>query len=224
VSLPWAAVLFDLDGTLADTVELILHCFRHTMRTHLGVVPDDSAWLAGLGIPLREQLRGFARSDEEFAEMLDTYVEYQKSVHDDMVSPFPDAAKVMSALRAEGVSVGVVTSKRCEVARRTLARCGLEGAYGVLVGVDDVARPKPDPEPVQLALGRLGLRGNARDTLFVGDSPYDIRAGRAAGTYTGAALWGPFSREVLDGEGPDFLLESLMDVLALRPSGPPRGR
>lgn len=224
MSLPWAAVLFDLDGTLADTVELILHCFRYTMRTHLGVVPDDSEWLAGLGIPLQTQLRGFARSDEEFADMLDTYVTHQREVHDEMVSPFPDAAKIMSALRAEGVSVGVVTSKRNELARRTLARCGLEGAYGALVGVDDVTRPKPDPEPVQLALGRLGLRGCACDTLFVGDSPFDIQAGRAAGTYTAAALWGPFGRELLEREEPDFFLEGLMDVLVLGPVRPPRGR
>ena len=224
MSLPWAAVLFDLDGTLADTVELILHCFRHTMGTHLGVVPDDAEWLAGLGIPLQTQLRSFARSEEEFAAMLDTYVTHQREVHDAMVSPFPHAAKVMSDLRAEGVAVAVVTSKRNGLAHRTLARCGLEGAYGALVGVDDVARAKPDPEPVQLALRQLGLSERARDTLFVGDSPFDIQAGRAAGTYTAAALWGPFGRDLLEKEEPDFFLESLPDVLALRPGKPTRGR
>jgi pyrophosphatase PpaX len=223
MSLPWAAVLFDLDGTLADTVELILRCYRHTMEVHFGEVPDDDAWLTGLGTPLREQLRGFARSEEEGTAMLDTYVTFQRSVHDDMVSPFPDAAHVLSVLRSEGVALAVVTSKRSDLARRTLARCGLEGRYDVLVGADDVVRAKPDPEPVQLALGRLGLRGQARDTLFVGDSPFDVRAGRAAGTYTAAALWGPFSRQLMDGEEADFYLERLADVLELRPVGPPRG-
>jgi len=223
VSVPWAAVLFDLDGTLADTVELILRCFRHTMRIHLGEVPDDAAWLAGFGTPLREQLKAFARSDQEFADMLATYVDFQGAVHDDMVSPFPGAAEVLSALRSEGVPVAVVTSKRSGMARRTLARCGLDGMYDVLVGADDVVRAKPDPEPVRMALDRLGLGGDARETLFVGDSPFDIRAGRAAGTYTAAALWGSFSRDLLEGEGADFHLERLTDVLTLRPEGPLRG-
>lgn len=224
MSLPWAAVLFDLDGTLADTVELILHCYRHTMKTHFGEAPPDSAWLAGLGIPLKEQLRSFARSDEEGAALLETYVAFQRTVHDDMVSAFPDASELLSTLRAEGVSVGVVTSKRSELARRTLSCCGLDGRYDALVGSDDVVRAKPDPEPVHLALGRLGLRGQAENVLFVGDSPFDIQAGRAAGTYTAAVLWGPFSRQVLDGEEADFYVDRLMDVLTLRPVRPPVGR
>ena len=214
-------VIFDLDGTLADTIELILHCFRHTMRTHRYEVPPDAVWLAGLGIPLREQLRDLARSEEEGAAMLDTYVAFQRSVHDDMVSPFPGASELLSELRAGGAAVGVVTSKRSGLARRTLACCGLDGAYDVLVGADDVVRAKPDPEPVQLALSRLGLHGRATDALFVGDSPYDIRAGRAAGTYTAAALWGPFSQALLDGREADFYVEGLADVLALRPVAPP---
>ena len=223
MSLPWAAVLFDLDGTLADTEELILRCFRHTMRIHLGEVPDDSAWLAGFGIPLREQIRNFARSEEECADMLATYVAFQHSVHDEMVSPFPGAAEVLTALRSEGVPVGVVTSKRSGMARRTLERCGLDGMYDALVGADDVVRAKPDPEPVQKALVLLGLADGAGHTLFVGDSPFDIRAGRAAGTYTAVALWGSFGRELLQEEGADFHVERLMDVLTLRPDGPPRG-
>jgi pyrophosphatase PpaX len=221
VTLPWAAVLFDLDGTLADTVELILRCFRHTMRAHFGEVPPDAVWLAGLGIPLREQIRGLARSEEESAAMLETYVTFQREVHDDMVSPFPGASELLSDLRAGGVAVAVVTSKRSALAHRTLARCGLEGAYDVLVGADDVVRAKPDPEPVHTALARLGLQGRAADTLFVGDSPHDMKAGRAAGTYTAAALWGPFSRELLAGGEADFYVERLADVLTLRPVGRP---
>lgn len=217
MSFPWAAVLFDLDGTLADTVALILRCYRHTMLAHLGDVPPDDRWLAGMGIPLREQLKNFARSEAEAGAMLETYVTFQGTVHDDMVSPFPGAVNVMAALKSAGVSLAVVTSKRSGLARRTLARCGLDGAYDVLVGADDVVRAKPDPEPVHLALSQLGLSGRAAETLFVGDSPYDMRAGRAARTYTAAALWGPFSRDVLDAEAPDFYVSRLMEVLALRP-------
>ncbi len=213
----WRAILFDLDGTLADTVELILSCYRHTMRTHLGEELPDDRWLARLGTPLREQLRHFARDPDEAARMLETYVSFQSGLHDEAVHPYPGAVETVEALGANGTELAVVTSKHRGIAERTLERCGLAGYFEVLVGADDVTRGKPDPEPVLLALERLGLAGRAADVLFVGDSPYDIRAGRAAGTRTAAALWGPYPRDVLEAEMPDYWLEDLKDLLGLRP-------
>jgi pyrophosphatase PpaX len=209
-------VLFDLDGTLADTVDLILRCYRHTMTAHLGEAPPDERWLAGIGTPLRTQLAGFARDDAEADAMLDTYVRFQRTIHDDMVVAYPGAVDLTRALADAGVAVGVVTSKRREMAERTLARCGLADAYQVLVAADDVTRGKPDPEPVWQALDVLGLRHRADRTLFVGDSPFDIKAGRRAGTRTAAALWGPFERVILEAERPDFWVDRLEDVLTLR--------
>jgi len=210
-------VLFDLDGTLADTVELILRCYRHTMRTHLGRELPDERWLATIGTPLRDQLRDFARDDDEAALMLDTYVTYQRGIHDHLVRPFPGALATVRGLKEGGTAVGVVTSKRREMALRTLDRCGLVDEYDVLITADDVTRGKPDPEPVRTALARLGLSDGARRTLMVGDSPWDIRAGRAAGTRTAAALWGPYERSVLEREAPDFWLEELGGVVRVEP-------
>ena len=212
---PWAAVLFDLDGTLADTIELIVRCYRHTMTVHLGEAPPDERWLAGIGMPLRDQLKAFARDADEVARMAETYAAFQRTIHDGMVAAYPGAIEVVTALRAQGVPVGIVTSKRHGMAERTLERCGFEGMYDVLVGADDVTRGKPDPEPVVLALSRLQLAGQAARTLFVGDSPYDIRAGRAAGTRTAGVLWGPFRKEVLQAEEPDHLLAAPGDLLEL---------
>jgi pyrophosphatase PpaX len=209
--------LFDLDGTLADTVELILRCYRHTMQVHLGAPPPDARWLSGIGTPLTDQLQGFARDAEEALAMASTYSTFQKTIHDQMVAPFPGAVELVVALRARGVAVGVVTSKRREVATRTLARCGFAEAYEVLVCADDVSRGKPDPEPVLLALDRLGLSGAAGRSLFVGDSPHDLKAGRAAGTRTAAALWGPFAHDVLRAEGADFYVGEPTEVLSLEP-------
>jgi pyrophosphatase PpaX len=211
----WAAVLFDLDGTLADTVGLILECYRHTMRTHFGRELPDERWLATIGTPLREQLRAFAQDDEEAARMAETYSTYQRGIHDAWVRAFPGAVEVVSALRAGGTPVGVVTSKRRETALRTLARCGLEGRIDVLVAADDIVRAKPDPEPVLRALEMLGLTGEADRTVMIGDSPWDLRAGREAGTRTAAALWGPYRRDVLEAEAPDYWIESLGEVLDL---------
>ena len=213
----WAAVLFDLDGTLVDTTELILRCYRHTMQLHLGHVPPDGLWMAGMGTPLREQLKAFARDAEEAERMADTYSTYQRAIHDDMVKPFSGAVEVVHALKATGAAVGVVTSRRTAMAERTLACSGLAGVMDVLVGADDVVRAKPDPEPVLRALERLGLAGREARTLFVGDSPFDMRAGRSAGTRTAAVLWGPFSREELEPEEPDHFVSRPEELLGLRP-------
>lgn len=212
----WSALLFDLDGTLADTVELILRCYRHTMRVHRGTELADDRWLATLGTPLREQLRDFARSDDEARAMLDTYVTYQREIHDDAVRAFPGAAETLQRFAEAGVALAVVTSKRREMAIRTLEACGLLEHFPVVVAADDVRSGKPDPEPVRKALSGLGVGDGAR-SLFVGDSPYDIHAGRDAGTRTAAALWGPFSRSILEEAGPDYMVERISAVGDLTP-------
>ncbi|MFQ5538353.1 MAG: HAD-IA family hydrolase, partial [Gemmatimonadota bacterium] len=213
--LPGASVvLFDLDGTLADTVELILRSFRHTMGTHLGRVPPDQEWLRGLGRPLRDQMAAFASGEEERERMIATYVAFQERIHDDLVRPFPGAVDALAVLEARGIPLAVVTSKRRAMARRTLARCGFDGRLAALVTADDVRRGKPDPEPVRLALQELG--GVApQAALFAGDSPWDVRSGRAAGVITAGVTWGPYPRRVLEAEGPDFLVESWEELLEL---------
>ncbi len=212
----WRAVLFDLDGTLADTVELILHCYRHTMRVHLGREPPDERWLATIGRRLEDQFEDFARSDDEAEAMLETYVRHQRTVHDEMVRAFPGADRIVDGLLAAEVPVGVVTSKRREMALRTLEACGLEGSFGVVVAGDDVERGKPDPEGVRKALAGLGVDA-AASVVFVGDSPYDIRAGREAGIRTAGALWGPYRRDALENAGPDYLLKDIEELASLLP-------
>lgn len=106
------------------------------------------------------------------------------------------------------------------MARRTLECCGLAGAFDVVVCADEVSRAKPDPEPVRRALDGLRVDGRPDDVLFVGDSPHDLRAGRAAGTRTAAATWGPFPMAALEAEVPDFYLEGLDGVLATSPVDP----
>jgi pyrophosphatase PpaX len=211
----WRGIFFDLDGTLADTVGLILHSYRHTMETHLGAALPDERWLATIGTPLRDQLRDFARDEPEAEAMLETYTTFQAKIHDDMVKPFPGARSVLGALRDRGTPVAVVTSKRSVVAKRTLEVCDLWSSVDVLVSADEVSRGKPDPEPVLKALADVGLSRRAADVLFVGDSPFDLRAGRAAGTRTAGVSWGAFARAALEAERPDYFLDRLEDVLHL---------
>ncbi len=149
--------------------------------------------------------------------MRETYVAYQRSVHDGLVKPFPGAGSVLAELRGRGVRLGVVTSKGGRIARRTMEVCGLWGAVDVVVAGDEVGRGKPDPEPVFKALDALDLGGGAAEVLLVGDSPVDLRAGRAAGTLTAAVTWGPHEPSVLHSEKPDYVLDELEDVLRILP-------
>lgn len=215
----WRAILFDLDGTLADTVSLILRCYRHTMLTHRGRELPDELWIRNIGMPLRASMAHFAADAVEVERMVETYVEFQRGAHDDMVCAFPSADKTLTALRARGVRTGVVTSKGREMTGRTLRRCGITELLDVLVTADDVTRGKPDPEPVLKALAQLGLEGEAGGVLFVGDSPHDLVAGRGAGVRTAGALWGPFTRADLEAAQPDFWVRDLGEVGALRPGG-----
>ena len=213
----WRAVLFDLDGTLADTVPLILRCYRHTMKTHRGEELPDELWVRNIGRPLRVSMADFTTDPEEIERMVETYVGFQRTVHDEMVQGFPGAVETIHALRERDVRVGVVTSKGREMTARTLGCSGLADVLDVLVTADDVVNGKPHPEPVFKALDELGIGHQKGEVLFVGDSPHDLFAGRAAGVRTAAVAWGPFSREELEAASPDHWIQEWAELTALRP-------
>ena len=208
---PIRAVLYDFDGTLADSTELIMRSYRHTMTTHLGECPPDERWLEGFGTPLETQIERFARSGDEFHAMMHTYRSFQGIHHDDLLRPFPGATGVVRRLRERGMALAIVTSKHREATLRGMGLCGILDDFDEIVTPEDVANPKPHPEPVLHAIERLGVAAEA--ALFVGDSPHDIAAGRAAGVRTAAVLWGPFPRAALEAERPDHWLREQADVL-----------
>lgn len=203
-------VLFDLDGTLIDSVELIFSSYRHTLQTHRGAVPADDVWLKGLGTPLWEQFRRFTTDDQEIDAMVATYREHNLANHDRMVREYPGVRRAVEHLRARGARLGIVTSKLRRGAERGLRHCGFDGLFEVLVCADDVERTKPHPEPVLRALEALAA--GADETVFIGDSPHDLASGRAAGVRTGAVLWGPFSRERLAAHEPDYWFERASEL------------
>jgi pyrophosphatase PpaX len=205
--------LFDLDGTLIDSIDLIFRAYRHTAERHLGVSPPDSLWRAGLGTPLRAQLSAVCEDEELIEAMVLTYREYHFAHHEASVKAYPEVIEVVGALAERGARLGVVTSKLRAGAERGLVATGLMEFFHTIVSADEVSRPKPDPEPVQIALQRLEVEPG--DAVFIGDSPHDIAAGRQAGVSTAGVLWGPFAREDLTGASADFLLESPTEILRL---------
>ncbi len=210
---PYSTFLFDLDGTLIDSVELILSSYRHTLTVHRGSVPSDDVWLSGLGTPLWEQLKLFTDDPDELEAMITTYRDHNISNHDAMVREYPGVLDAVRTLHGRGHRLGVVTSKVRQGAYRGLRRFEIEAYFEAIVGADDVPEHKPHPAPVLKALDLLEVQ--PENAIFVGDSPHDIKSGRAAGVRTVAVLWGPFRRAVLEAEEPDYLVATPAELLAL---------
>ena len=209
----YATILFDLDGTLIDSIELILESYRHTMRVHRGDAMSDALWLEGLGTPLREQFKMFTDDPAEMEAMIATYREWNMANHDTMVTAYPGALETIRDFHARGIRMGIVTSKNDRGLKRGLDLCGFNGFFDALITCDSLKESKPDPAPVRLALARLDA--DAATALYVGDSPHDIAAGRDAGTATAACLWGPFDRNRLAQEQPTHWLTTFADLSSL---------
>jgi len=207
------ALLFDLDGTLVDTVELILASARHAFAEHPAPRPTDADWIAGIGKPLRVQIEELAERAEQVEGLVARYREFFWAHHDDMTRPFPGAAELLAGLRAAGHPVGVVTAKWVEPAWKSLRLTGLAPHVEAVVGADSIPEHKPDPAPVRLLLRQLGR--TPAEALLVGDSPHDIAAGNAAGVTTAAALWGASAHAVLIAARPAHLLSALGEVAGL---------
>ncbi len=207
--------LFDLDGTLIDSIELILRSYRHTMEVHRGSAPPDAHWMAGLGTPLWVQFRQFTDDETEIQAMVATYREYNLAHHDALVRPYDGVVSAVRALHARGGRLGLVTSKMRAGALRGLRLVGLEDAFATVVGSDEVTNPKPHPEPVHTALERLAAP--PAGAIFIGDSRHDIECGRAAGVRTAAVLWGPFDRAHLEDLQPDYWLHRPEELRELLP-------
>jgi pyrophosphatase PpaX len=205
--------LFDLDGTLIDSVQLILDSYHHTLAAH-GLPPrSDDQWLAGVGTPLTAQFADWKDDAGTMEALIETYRVYNLANHDRMVREFPGVVAAVRAIRAQGRKTGLVTSKNRRGAVRGLKLVGLDDAMDVLVCADDVTNPKPHPEPVEKAV-RLLAADPAR-TVYVGDSIHDLLSGRAAGVRTAAVLWGPFTRSQLEPAEPDFWLDRPEQLLSL---------
>jgi pyrophosphatase PpaX len=210
---PLHTVLFDLEGTLIDSVRLILDSYHHTLAAHGLPARSDEEWLRGVGTPLTAQFAECCADRELMELLIATYREYNLAHHDRMVTVYPGIVAAVERIRASGRRTGLVTSKNRSGALRGLTLAKLEQMMDVLVCADEVTNPKPHPEPVEKAVALLGA--DPGTTVYVGDSIHDMLSGRAAGVRTAAALWGPFGRAHLEGAAPDYWLESPDDLVTL---------
>lgn len=206
-------ILFDLDGTLIDSIELILNSARYAFQKLDRDCPTDEDWLSGVGIPLFTMFRRYARDEADCGTLIAAYREYQLIHHDRLTRCYDQVTETVEILRDRGHDIGIVTSKSEALALRGLALVGLARHMDTIVGCDSSTRHKPDPEPVRIALHRLDA--SPEDAIFVGDSVHDVLAGNAAGVHTAAALWGAFKRADLEPGEPNAWLESVSEVVTL---------
>jgi pyrophosphatase PpaX len=216
-------ILFDLDGTLADTIPLLLASLRAAYAAEGGDPPDEALWLQSMGRPLRSQLAEWEGGNAARVEALASrYRDWQRANLASMVQPYAGVASMVQALARRGHPLAVVTGKGEPMARDTLALVDLLSPFLFIVGAESTTRHKPDPDPLLHALQRLGAAADG--SLYIGDAPNDIRAARAAGMVDVWAGWGPFTRETLgDAEPthtamtPDVVL-SIVDALDAVPA------
>ncbi|MFC3799268.1 pyrophosphatase PpaX [Cohnella sp. GCM10012308] len=206
------AVLFDLDGTIVDTNELIIQSFLYCLQ---GIVPPEFGRehiIPIMGQTLLSQLQQFS-GREQVEDLIAGYREYNIKHHDDMVSLFPGVLEVVPLLKQGGLKLGIVTTKMRMTTERALKLLGLYEYMDTIVTLDDVEHAKPHPEPVQTALRALGV--GPEHAIMVGDSTVDMGSALAAGAYAVGVSWSLKGEAPLREAGAHRIIHDMRELLPL---------
>lgn len=204
-------LLFDLDGTLINTNELIIASFLHTLNHYYPNKYDRNDVIPYIGPPLTET---FAKIDpKRVEEMVHRYRAHNQEHHDRLVEEYDGVYEAIAGLKHAGFKLGIVTSKMRDMCQRGMKIGRLEGLFDVVVAINDVTLAKPDPEPIFKALEQL--HSTPAETMMVGDNFHDIVAGKNAGTLTAGVAWTMQGKEYLQSFDPDYMLDDMRDLLRL---------
>jgi pyrophosphatase PpaX len=208
----FGTVLFDLDGTVVDSGAIILASMRHATWEVLGRHYSDEELLQAVGGPgLEAQMSALAPDHVE--RLVDVYRAHNEPLHDELEA-CAGMEDVLVRLHEEGRRLGIVTAKRRATVELAFDRVPLGHLFETIVGGDETERHKPDPEPLLLAAERLGA--DPADTAYVGDSPFDVRAAKAAGMFAVAVTWGRIhDRARLEAEQPDAIVDTAEELLGV---------
>lgn len=202
------AVLFDLDGTLIDSLPLIIKIYRKVFE-ELKIPWGDDDIIKMIGLPLKDIGRHY--TGEQAGHFEELYRFYYHREHDRYTSLFPGTLSLLDLLKEKEIRLGIVTSKGKTGAWKSINYTGLKPYMDIVVTAHDVIKPKPDPEPLLKALNHFGIE--AARSIFVGDSSYDILTGKNTGSRTLGVTWGLGSQEELAQLRPDGLLLQWDDLL-----------
>ncbi|TXC91045.1 pyrophosphatase PpaX [Metabacillus litoralis] len=204
-------LLFDLDGTLINTNDLIIESFLHTLHTYY---PDQYVRediLPFIGPTLYDTFSTI--NPEKVEEMITVYRKFNHEQHDVLVTEYETVFETVKALKEQGFKLGIVTTKIRDTVNMGLKLTKLDQFFDVVVTLDDVENAKPHPEPVLKALEQLG--SSPEEAIMVGDNHHDIEAGKNAGTKTAGVSWSVKGREYISSYKPDYILEKMSDLLPI---------
>lgn len=204
-------ILFDLDGTLINTNELIIASFLHTLEKYYPGRFKREDVLDFIGPTLTESFSSIDESRVE--ELITEYRRFNIEMHDEFVEEFETVYETIEALHQSNIKIGIVTTKARNVVEMGLSYSRLKQFFDVVITFNDVKKTKPHPEPILLALEKLG--SVPEETIMVGDNYHDINGGKNAGTKTAGVAWAIKGRDYLASFQPDYMLEKMSDILSI---------
>lgn len=209
------ALLFDLDGTILDTTELIVESFLFTFRQGLGKTVSRQSVMEHFGMSLDDEFLAMCPSLSvgQIENLVALYRRHNRAHHDQMVSLVPGADEVLRKLEHQGLPLAVVTSKRQDMAEHGLKLFGLDKIFATIVHHDSTSQHKPHPEPLYYALEALGV--SSQNAWYVGDSPYDMIAAKMAGCLAIGFSYNTFGVEELMESGANSIVYSWPELYAL---------
>ncbi|WP_428911024.1 pyrophosphatase PpaX [Niallia sp. Krafla_26] len=204
-------LLFDLDGTLIDTNELIIKSFLHTLEQYFPGKYQRNDVLPFLGPTLTDTFS--VLNPDKVDEMCDVYRTFNKAEHDSLVTEFPGVYNTMKTLKESGFKMAIVTSKMSDVAMMGMKLTKIDSFFDTIVAFEHIEKPKPDPEALFKALEELG--STPGESIMIGDNGSDILAGKNAGMKTVGVSWSIKGREFVSSFEPDYMLEHISDILPI---------
>lgn len=205
------ALLFDFDGTLLNTNDLIIQTFMHVLEERFPGQYRPEDCLQFIGPSLKETFEKIA--PDEVDEMIAKYRKWNHEHHDELVKEYDGVIPTLEKLKEQNIRLAIVSTKQRDTIIRGLNVMKASHLFEVIIGINDVTKVKPDPEPIELALEKLGV--NKDEVIMIGDNYHDILAGKNAGVKTAGVAWSIKGEEFLKTYEPDYMLHKMDDLLQI---------
>lgn len=205
------ALLFDFDGTLLNTNDLIIQTFMHVLEERFPGQYSPQDCIKFIGPSLKETFEQI--TPNEVDQMIFNYRKWNHQHHDELVTEFEGVKETLQQLDDLGIRMVIVSTKQRETIKRGLQLMDAERFFEFYIGIEDVEHVKPHPEPVLKAIEKLGV--SKEDVLMIGDNYHDIEAGKNAGVKTAGVAWSIKGEEFLQQFNPDYMLQHMEDLIPI---------
>lgn len=203
-------LLFDLDGTLINTNEIIIRSFASTFERHFPEKEVTREMIGTyIGPTLHDTFSEYTKDPFVIDDMIKSYREFYVDYEIGNFEIYPQVLEVVTKLKELGYNLCIVTSKFKEAAWPSFTHYGLENIFDAFVALDDVEMPKPDRNPIDVALAYFP---NHKEAIMIGDNQGDILAGKNAGIYSAGVAWSFKGAAHLMQVEPDFMLSDMNDI------------